>query len=173
MTGAGWDEFPRMLLNLATAFVLALPVAWEREHRALSPGLRTFPLVSMGACAFLLIGLHVFKDHVDGQARVFQALLSGIGFIGGGAIIKGRAEIRGLATAVSLWVTAAIGAAVAYRLYLLAAVLSAATLFALQVLKPFKKDPAEADAFGRTEKRMSERKDAKQRPEAREKTEPR
>jgi len=146
VTGGAWDELPRMLLDLVAAFALGLPVGWEREHRALSPGLRTFPLVSMGACAFLLIGHHAFRDHVDGQARVLQGLLSGIGFIGGGAIIKGRAEIRGLATAVSLWVTAAIGAAVAYGLYPLAVALSGATLFALEVLKPFKKSPGTQDA---------------------------
>lgn len=134
-----------MLLNLVAAFALGLPVGWEREQRALSRGLRTFPLVSMGACAFLLIGHHAFRDYIDGEARVLQGLLSGIGFIGGGAIIKGRAEIHGLATAVSLWVTAAIGAAVAYGLYLLAAALSAATLLALEALKPFKKSPKEAD----------------------------
>jgi len=143
VTGGAWAEFPRTFLDLAVAFALALPVGWEREQRSLSPGLRTFPLVALGACAFVLIGHSAFKDQVDAEARVLQGLLSGIGFIGAGAIVKGRAEIRGLATAASIWVTAAIGAAVAYHLYLIAAVLSGATLFALQVLKPLKKDPGE------------------------------
>jgi len=62
--------------------------------------------------------------HIEGQARVFQALVSGIGFIGAGAIIKGRAEVHGLATAVSLWVTVSVGIAAAYQLFALAAVLS-------------------------------------------------
>jgi putative Mg2+ transporter-C (MgtC) family protein len=138
MIGEGWEELPGMLVRLGASIVLALPVGWERKHGEHSPGLRTFPLVAMGACAFLLIGQYAFRDNLDAEARVFQALLSGIGFIGGGAILKGRASIHGLATAVSLWVTAGIGAASAYRLYGLAAALSLATLAALELLKPLK-----------------------------------
>jgi putative Mg2+ transporter-C (MgtC) family protein len=85
------------------------------------------------------------RDHVDAQARVFQALISGIGFIGAGAIIKDRGEVHGLATAVSLWVTVSVGIAAAYDLFVLAAVLSGTTLVALRLLKPFKRNPEEAD----------------------------
>ena len=134
----GLDQLPGMLLRLAVAFALGLPVGWEREHRALSPGLRTFPLVATGACAFLLIAQHVFPGDAGAQAYAFQAVLSGIGFIGGGAIIKGKGNIKGIATAVCIWITAAVGAAVAYRLYLLGATLSLATLAALQLLSPLK-----------------------------------
>lgn len=136
MEGLGLDL--SMLVRLAVAFALGLPVGWERDHRALSPGLRTFPLVGTGACAFLLIGQHAFPDDARAQGYVFQAVLSGIGFIGGGVIVKGRGEIQGIATAVSVWITAAVGAAVAYRLYGLGAVLSLTTVAALQLLKPFK-----------------------------------
>jgi putative Mg2+ transporter-C (MgtC) family protein len=139
MSAEDLSYLPRMLANLVAAFALALPVGWEREHRGLSPGLRTYPLLSMGACAFMQIGEHVFSQQIDSQARVFQALVSGIGFIGAGAIIKGRVEVYGLATAVSLWVTVAVGIAVAYELYVLGAVLSFTTLLALQALRPLKK----------------------------------
>ena len=134
----GLDQFPSMLLRLAVAFALGLPVGWEREHRELSPGLRTFPLVATGACAFLLIAQHVFPSDAGAQAYAFQAVLSGIGFIGGGAIIKGKGDVKGIATAVCIWITAAVGAAVAYELYLLGATLSLATLAALQLLNPLK-----------------------------------
>ncbi|HXU61313.1 MAG TPA: MgtC/SapB family protein, partial [Polyangia bacterium] len=107
----GWHEFSQVLLNLAAAFLLALPVGWDREREDVGPGLRTYPLLAMGACAYLEIGQFAFRDHIEGQARVFQALVSGIGFIGAGAIIKGRAEVHGLATAVSLWITVSIGIA--------------------------------------------------------------
>src|SRR5690242_17606828 len=96
----GLDELPRSLLSLAVAFILAIPVGWERERNDVGPGLRTYPLLAMGACAYLEIGQFAFRDHIDAQARVFQALVSGVGFIGAGAIIKGRAEVHGLATAV-------------------------------------------------------------------------
>ena len=139
MEGLGLDV--SMLFRLALAFALGLPVGWERDHRALSPGLRTFPLVAMGACAFLLIGQQAFSGEARAQGYVFQAVLSGIGFIGGGVIVKGRGEIQGIATAVSIWITAAVGAAVAYRLYLLGVVLSLTTVATLQLLRPFKDHP--------------------------------
>lgn len=143
---AGWEELPRILLNLAVAFVLGFPVGWDRErHKDVAPGLRTYPLLAMGACAYLEIGQFVFRDDVDAQARVFQALVSGIGFIGAGAIIKERGEVHGLATAVSLWVTVSVGIAASYELYALGAVLSGTTLVALRLLKPFKRHPEEAD----------------------------
>jgi putative Mg2+ transporter-C (MgtC) family protein len=141
----GWDELPRNLLNLAVAFVLGIPLGWDRDRQDVGPGLRTYPLLAMGACAYLEIGQFAFRDHVDAQARVFQALVSGIGFIGAGAIIKGRAEVHGLATAVSLWITVTVGIAASYRLYALAAVLSGTTLVALRLLKPFKRHPEQAD----------------------------
>ena len=141
----GWHELPGILLNLAVAFVLGIPVGWDREHQKFGPGLRTYPLLAMGACAYLEIGQFAFRDHIEGQARVFQALVSGIGFIGAGAIIKGRAEVHGLATAVSLWVTVSVGIAASYRLFALAAVLSGTTLVALRLLKPLKRHPEEAD----------------------------
>lgn len=136
----GLDPLPSMLLRLAAAFTLGLPVGWEREHRSLSPGLRSFPLVATGACAFLLIGQHIFPNDAGAQAYVFQAVLSGIGFIGGGAIIKSKGDIKGIATAVSIWITAAVGAAVSYGLYWLGAILSLTTLAALQLLRPLKED---------------------------------
>lgn len=143
MSGVDWRGQVAMLLNLAIAFGLGLPVGWERESRHMSPGLRTYPLLSMGACAFLMIAEHSFKENLDSQARVFQALVSGVGFIGAGAIIKGKVQVYGLATAVSLWVTVCVGIAVAFELYLLAAVLSVTTILALQFLRPLKSKPSD------------------------------
>lgn len=151
---SGWDELPRILLNLAVAFVLAIPLGWDRDRQNVGPGLRTYPLLAMGACAYLEIGQFAFREHIEGQARVFQALVSGIGFIGAGAIIKGRAEVHGLATAVSLWITVSVGIAASYQMYVLAAVLSATTLVALRLLKPLKRHPEEADK-GPTPKQSS------------------
>jgi putative Mg2+ transporter-C (MgtC) family protein len=145
----GWPELPGMLLSLAVAFVLGIPIGWDRERQDFGPGLRTYPLLAMGACAYLEIGQFAFRDHIEGQARVFQALVSGIGFIGAGAIIKGRAEVHGLATAVSLWVTVSVGIAASYRLFVLAAVLSGTTVGALRLLKPLKRHPEQADKGGK------------------------
>ncbi len=135
---------PGVSLSLLVAFLLGVPIGWDRDRQQRGPGLRTYPLLSMGACAYLEIGQFAFHDHIEGQARVFQALVSGIGFIGAGAIIKGRAEVHGLATAVSLWVTVSVGIAASYQLFTLAGVLSVATLVTLRLLKPLKTHPAGA-----------------------------
>ncbi len=141
----GWEELPGILLSLTVAFVLGIPIGWDRERQGFGPGLRTYPLLALGACAYIEIGQFAFHDQLDGQARVFQALVSGIGFIGAGAIIKGRAEVHGIATAVSLWITVSVGIAASYELFPLAAVLSGTTLFALRVLEPFKRHSEDAD----------------------------
>jgi putative Mg2+ transporter-C (MgtC) family protein len=138
---SGWHELPRMLLNLGVAFALGIPVGWDREHQRRGPGIRTYPLLALGASAYVEIGQFAFHDHIEGQARVFQALVSGIGFIGAGAIIKGPVKVRGLATAVSLWITVSVGIAAAYELFALAAVLSGTTLVALRLLEPLKFHP--------------------------------
>jgi len=144
----GWEEFPRMLLSLTVAFALGVPIGWERGDPA-KPGLRTYPLLAMGACAYLQIGQFAFHNNPDAQARVFQGLVSGMGFIGAGAIIKGRVKIHGLATAVSLWVTVAIGIAASYQLFALGIVLSGTTLLVLLLLDPKKLHPEEADNIDR------------------------
>jgi putative Mg2+ transporter-C (MgtC) family protein len=142
----GWPELARSIVSLAAAFVLGVPVGWDRERQRLGPGLRTYPLLAMGACAYIEIAQAAFQGDVEMQSRVFQGLISGVGFIGAGAIIKGHHDVHGLATAVSLWITVGVGIAAAYELFALAAVLSAATLTALRVLKPLKRDPESADA---------------------------
>lgn len=114
------------LLLILIAFALAMPIAWDRERARRPAGLRTFPIVSIASCAFVLVGLGTFPDSPDAQARILQGLMTGIGFIGGGAILKQSDEgvVRGLTTAASLWTTAAIGGAVAYQRFELAIVLA-------------------------------------------------
>lgn len=141
----GLAELPQTLLNLAVAFVLAVPVGWERDRHSPGAGVRTYPLLALGACAFLEVGQSAFPDNLDAQARVFQGLVSGIGFIGAGVIIKGAAQVRGLATAVSLWITAAVGTAAAYELYALSGVLVVAELVVLRWLRKWLGRPPEAE----------------------------
>lgn len=126
------------LLQLAVAFVLALPIAWDREHRERSAGLRTFTLVAISTCGFLIAARSSFGPSVDAESRVWQGLLTGIGFIGSGAILKTESSVRGTATAASIWNTAAVGAAVAYGNYDIAIVLSVANFAVLRWLAPFK-----------------------------------
>ena len=125
----------RHLRDLVLAYLLAIPSAWDREVRDRAIGLRTFPLVAVAACGYALIGFSVLESP-DAQARIMQGLITGIGFIGGGAILKSGGNVEGTATAASLWATGAIGLAVAAHRFEIAILISVATFLTLRYLKP-------------------------------------
>lgn len=144
------DQYPEILwsalvnqtvgpaLQILLAFSIALPVAFDREKSSRSMGLRTFPIVSMSSCGFVLIGLSALGPDAELTSRIMQGLITGVGFIGGGAILKDGATVHGTATAASLWNTSAIGAAVAFNRYDLAIILSLVNFLALRLLRPLK-----------------------------------
>jgi putative Mg2+ transporter-C (MgtC) family protein len=129
-----WHDVGRLLI----AYLLAVPVGWYRETEAHSVGVRTFPLVAMASCGYVLLALPPYGNSIEAQSRVIQGMVAGIGFIGGGAILKAEGNVRGTATAASIWNTGVIGAAVAQDRWLMAIVLSALNLFTLRVLLPWK-----------------------------------
>lgn len=133
--------------SLAVAYALALPIGWDREREERSAGIRTFPLVAMAACGFVLVAIGVLGANSPGQARILEGLMTGVGFIGGGAILKHGTQALGTATAASLWSTGALGAAVGYGLYDIAAVLSAGTYVTLRYLAPSKKVLTDSSAM--------------------------
>ena len=117
--------------KIAVAYLLTLPVGWQREREAHSVGVRTFPIVAMASCGYLLIA---FPGDTAAQSRVLQGLITGIGFVGGGAILKEGATVRGTATAASIWCTGVVGAAVAMGHYEVAVILSVLNLVTLRLL---------------------------------------
>ena len=135
------------LIHLAVAYVLALPIGWNREREERSAGLRTFPLVSMAACGFVMIAIEVLSAGSEQHSRILEGLITGIGFVGGGAILKQGDRARGTATAASLWATGAMGAAVGYGQLDIAVILSLATVFTLVVLTPLRKVVQEHSSF--------------------------
>ncbi|MBL9072982.1 MAG: MgtC/SapB family protein [Tabrizicola sp.] len=127
------------LISLVVAYLLALPIGWNREREERSAGLRTFPLVSMAACGFVMIAIEVLGAGSEQHSRILEGLITGIGFVGGGAILKQGDRARGTATAASLWATGAMGAAVGYGQLDIAVILSLATVFTLVALTPLRK----------------------------------
>jgi putative Mg2+ transporter-C (MgtC) family protein len=117
-------------IRLALALALALPLGWEREQRSRAAGLRTYPLLSVCVCGFLLLAQRRAGGASE-QADVFYGVLSGIGFVGSGAVLKSPEGAGGMSTAISLWVTGAIGAGVAYDAPLVSAALSLISVLAL------------------------------------------
>lgn len=114
-----------LLLRMAIAVALGAALGVEREHRGQPAGMRTHALVAAGAALFTLAGAYGFSDlhrgpNVD-PMRVAAQVASGIGFIGGGVILKEGATVRGVTTAASLWAAAAIGLAVGAGMLVVAA----------------------------------------------------
>jgi putative Mg2+ transporter-C (MgtC) family protein len=137
-----WQNFE----HIAIAFGLTAFIGWESEREAEGAGIRTFPIVGMASCGFLL--LLGQRPDLAAQSRLLQGLITGIGFVGGGAILKEGANVKGTATAASVWNAGVIGAAVAMDHYGIAITLAVLNLFTLRALLPLrqrvgrKQDPA-------------------------------
>lgn len=129
------------VLRLLLAAVAGAAIGMEREWHSHPAGMRTHLLVSLGSAAFMIISMHGFSD-VLGQdgvtedpSRVAAQVVTGIGFIGGGAILKYGVSIRGLTTAGSLWATAAVGMAFGSGMLILGTAIAAIILFTLGPLR--------------------------------------
>jgi len=114
------------------ACLLGCLIGWERErHRnILSAGIRTYGAISLGACAFGIVGLCIANAD---PSRIASQVVTGIGFLGGGIIFRQGDYVTGLTTAATLWATAAVGLAVSMGLYLTAS-LTAIIIFLLLYL---------------------------------------
>lgn len=134
------DQLLADLLRVGLAFALALPIGWERGKGRNSVGFRTLPIVAMAACGFTLVIRFDDPQAAEAQARILQGVITGIGFIGGGAILKEGQTVRGLVTAASIWNAGAIGAAVGLGRVHMAVILSAVNFLALLILDRFQRD---------------------------------
>lgn len=117
------------------AFVLAIPIGWERERHDRSMGMRTFPLIAVASCAFLLVADHASTNSADAWNRTLQGVATGVGFLGAGAIVKHGVNVVGTATAAGVWMTAAMGAAAALGSWTLAVTLSVLGFVTLKMLR--------------------------------------
>jgi putative Mg2+ transporter-C (MgtC) family protein len=135
-----WDE---SLLRLALAAVLGGLIGFERELREREAGLRTHLLVALGSALFTIVGAYGFHAFLDTGANVVRAdptriaaqIVTGIGFLGAGAIIRQGLSVRGLTTAATLWVVAAVGLAAGAGYYSVAVITTALVLIALYPLR--------------------------------------
>ncbi|MHB8509817.1 MAG: MgtC/SapB family protein [Candidatus Dormibacteria bacterium] len=128
-----------LVMRLALAALRGALVGMERERLDRAAGLRTHALVSLGSAGVMLVsayGFHRLNDSSYDPSRMAAQVVSGIGFLGAGTIILRREVVRGLTTAASMWVAAAIGLAVGAGLYVVAPALTLLTLLVLIGLKP-------------------------------------
>ena len=120
------------------AYVLALPIGWNREKAERSAGVRTFPLVAVASCGIVQASEALTTGSPEAMARIIEGVITGMGFIGGGAILRHHESVKGTATAASLWVTGAIGVAVGLGSLDVAIILAVVTFATLWLLAPLK-----------------------------------
>lgn len=138
-----WSPTAYVVLKLCVAAVLGAIIGAEREFHGRAAGLRTQLLVALGSCLAMVVSLNFATTfgwesattalRVD-PARVAYGIMSGIGFLGAGAILRYGAGIRGLTTAASLWCTAAVGLACGFGMFTVSVVTTGIVLFALLVM---------------------------------------
>ena len=129
-----------MVLRLLLSAGLGMVVGLERLHAHKSAGLRTHMLVCMGAALFTVVSIYGFSAAKTDPSRVAAGVVTGIGFLGAGAIIHTQdGGLRGLTTASSIWAVAAIGLAAGTGMYIVASAATAIVLVILYVLKKVEK----------------------------------
>lgn len=122
-----------IFMQLSVAALLGLVLGAERSIAGKSAGMRTFALVSLAACVFVIMSVVVTTQYLGkvnfDPMRVPAAIISGIGFIGAGLIMFRQNLMRGLTTAAGLWVAAGVGATVGFGMYAIAVFVTLLTLF--------------------------------------------
>jgi putative Mg2+ transporter-C (MgtC) family protein len=127
-------DFIDTLVSLTTAFVLGTLIGAERQYRQRTAGLRTNVLVALGAAAFVDLAMHL--TGADGSVRVIAYVVSGIGFLGAGVIMKQGMDVRGLNTAATLWASAAVGSCAGADMVAQAVALTVFVLAGNTLLRP-------------------------------------
>lgn len=146
------SEIPlmEMAVRLLAAAGLALILGLERELRGKPAGLRSHMLVSLGACAFIMMGMHILLATAVGDpsaqidpTRIVQGVVGGIGFLGAGCIIQSRGNIQGITTGASIWISGAIGVACGIGTLALAGMVTLLALLIVVVLGRFEREVIE------------------------------
>lgn len=137
-SGQGWLQIG----ELAVAWILSALIGFERELKQKAAGVRTYTVVGFGAALFMLVSKYGFTDVlmpgkiILDPSRVAAQIVSGLGFIGGGIIFVKRDSVRGLTTAASIWLTAAVGSAAGAGLPILAIMSTAVYFVTVLGLRP-------------------------------------
>ena len=138
-----------LALRILVTLILAIGVGIEREWHGHPAGMRTMALVGVGACLFTALGLEpVFSSRTD-PTRIAAQIVTGIGFLGAGAILRTGNEVHGLTSAASIWVVAAIGMCIGFGFYFVGIFTTVLVLVTLVVIRPL-----EARMFRRTKARQ-------------------
>lgn len=127
------------VFKLFLSMVLGSMVGWERKRKGQIAGIRTFALISMGATLAMILSIYVPQEYLGlkngDPGRIAAQVVTGIGFLGAGAIIQMKGSVRGLTTAAGIWIVAAIGMAVGVGMYAVSFVSTGLILVVLLLLE--------------------------------------
>ena len=124
-----------LTLRLVAALLLGAVIGWERELQQMPAGFRTHALVALGSAIFTVVSAYGLTGPGSDPTRIAAQIVSGIGFLGGGAILHHGGTVRGLTTAASLWAVAAVGMVAGAGLYVLAVVSAVLVIIGLEVFQ--------------------------------------
>jgi len=124
-----------LTLRLIVALVLGAVIGVERELQRMPAGFRTHALVALGSAIFTIVSAYAFTGSLSDPTRIAAQIVSGVGFLGGGAILHYGGTVRGLTTAASLWAVAAVGMASGAGLFVVAIVSTVLVIVALEVFQ--------------------------------------
>lgn len=124
-----------LTVRLIVALLLGAVIGWEREAQRMPAGFRTHALVSLGSAIFTVVSAYAFTGPGSDPTRIAAQIVSGIGFVGGGAILHYGGTVRGLTTAASLWAVAGVGMAAGAGLFVVAAISAMLIITALEVFQ--------------------------------------
>lgn len=129
------------VFRLVLAMILGVLVGGERKRKGQIAGIRTFALISMGACMAMLLSIYVPQEYLGlkngDPGRIAAQVITGVGFLGGGAMIHMKGSVKGLTTAAGIWMTAAIGMAVGVGMYWCSIIATALILITLVMFEAY------------------------------------
>ena len=136
-------NLPNSIFRLIISLLLGLVIGAERKRKGQTAGIRTFSLISMGACLAMLLSIYVPQEYMGlkngDPGRIAAQVITGIGFLGGGAMIQMRGTVKGLTTAAGIWITAIIGMAVGIGMYVVSFVTTCLVLITLIMFEQYSK----------------------------------
>lgn len=131
------------VFKLFLSLLLGGVIGWERRHKGQTAGMRTFALITMGATLAMLVSIYIPQEYMGlkngDPGRIAAQVISGIGFLGAGAIIQMKGSVRGLTTAAGIWISACIGLAVGAGMYVVATLSCLLIIFVLMALELLEK----------------------------------
>ena len=131
-----WGTETTMIIRILLATLLGSIIGFQREHTGSKAGLRTYAIVTLGSCCFGLIA--IFINSPD-AVKITAQIVTGVGFLGAGVIIREEGHVTGLTTAATLWAASGVGVAAAYGMYMLA-VIATIIILGLLSIKYIKKN---------------------------------